>query len=255
MNKNAVADEVFLPQKWRMLFQMLRKKQQRKRLFQSDLFFQEVMKRSLLPCKSLESLVKKPPAIVLREFFSRNGNLSPYELIAIATLVADRKPLRILEIGTFDGNTTLQIALNAPSEAIIHTLDLPKGQVETKEPVLQSDFQFIEDARKEERKFIQSEVAHKVRQHFGDSTCFDFSAFTQSGPLDLIFIDGGHSYECVKKDTENALAVVAKNGMILWHDFTPHFAGVYRFLSELARKEALVHIAGTNLVLLDRAVQ
>lgn len=249
MAKNAVEDEVFVPKKWKILLQLLRKKQKRTRLFRSDLFFQEVMKSSPIPCRSIDEIVKKSPKIVLENFFSRNGNLSPYEIIAIASIVADRAPMRLLEIGTFDGNTTLQMALNAPEEAIIHTLDLPKGEVETAQPVLQSDYLFIEDAAKEERKFLVSSVSYKVQQHFGDSTKVSFELFAKDGPLDLIFIDGGHSYECVKSDTEKALKVVSEKGIILWHDFTPHFAGVYSFLCELSKTMELVHIAGTNLVL------
>jgi len=252
MIKNAVEDEVFVPKKWKILFQLLRKKQRRTRLFRSDLFFQEVMKNSPIPCRALDTIVAKSSKIGLEDFFSRNGNLSPYEIIAISSIVADRAPMRLLEIGTFDGNTTLQMALNAPREAIIHTLDLPQGEVETAQPVLESDYQFIEDAAKEERKFLKSSVSHKVQQHFGDSTKLDFELFTEDGPLDLIFIDGGHSFECVKSDTEKALKVISENGVILWHDFTPHFAGVYSFLCELSKTLELVHIAGTNLVLLDR---
>ncbi|NGX48398.1 MAG: hypothetical protein K1000chlam3_01789, partial [Chlamydiae bacterium] len=139
-------------------------------------------------------------------------------------------------------------ALNAPDDAIIHTIDLPTGKMETREPVLESDLQFICDETKETRKFQDSSIKHKVRQHFGDSTAYDFSRFTENGPLDFIFIDGGHSYECVKSDTQNALQVLNPSGCILWHDFTPHFGGVFRFLCELSQTYSLIHIGGTNLV-------
>ena len=38
---------------------------------------------------------------------------------------------------------------------------------------------------------------------------------------DLIFIDGGHTYTCIKNDTdEKSLEMIKENGLILWHDFS-----------------------------------
>lgn len=34
----------------------------------------------------------------------------------------------------------------------------------------------------------------------------------------VIFLDGDHSYNQVKKDTENALLHLETNGLIIWHD-------------------------------------
>ena len=242
--------KVFDHQKWkrRVLLKLLRKKGFRNRFFHSDFFYQQILDVSTIPCKRLDELIDCP-RLYFENFFSRNGNLSPYEVLSIAAIVGEKKPKRLLEIGTFDGNTTLQMALNAPDDALIHTIDLPVGETETKEPVLESDLQFICDEKKQTRKFQGSTVAHKIQQHFGDSTEYDFSRFTEDGPLDFIFIDGGHSYECVKSDTQNALQVLQSGGVILWHDFTPHFGGVFQFLCELSQNLSLTHIEGTNLVL------
>ncbi len=224
----------------------LRKKGFRKKLYQSDFFYQQIP--SNIPKRPLEDLIECPK-LQLSNFFSRNGNLSSYELLAIASIASSRGARRLLEIGTFDGNTTLQLALNTPEDAVIHTIDLPEGDSATKEPVLESDLQFIADPSKMERKFLGTSVAHKVVQHLGDSTSYDFAQFAKEGSLDFIFIDGGHSYECVKSDTKNAWKVLAQSGCILWHDFTPHFGGVYQFLHELSETHDLIHIEGTNLVI------
>ena len=37
---------------------------------------------------------------------------------------------------------------------------------------------------------------------------------------DFCFIDGGHSYECIKADTENSLRILSSNGAIVWDDYT-----------------------------------
>jgi len=250
MLAKTVKHEIFDHSKWKriILLKLLRKKSFRKKLFHSEFFYEQIMAQSPIPRRSLGD-VADPAKLILENFFSRNGNLSPYELLTIASVIKNRSPQRLLEIGTFDGNTTLQMALNCPDNAIIHTIDLPAGEFETTAPVLESDLQFMADERKQIRKFQGSSVAHKVRQHFGDSTNFDFSKFTEEGLLDVIFVDGGHSYACVKSDTQNALNSLSDNGCILWHDFTPHFGGVFQFLLELSKTLPLVHIEGTNLVI------
>ncbi|MDN3505748.1 MAG: class I SAM-dependent methyltransferase [Simkaniaceae bacterium] len=248
-----IKHEIFDHKKWKrkVLLKLLRKKSFRKKFCQSEFFYEQVMHRSPISKRNVEELTG-PVKLTLENFFSRNGNLSPYEVIAITSLIAKRNPKRLLEIGTFDGNTTLQMALNSADDALIHTIDLPEGELETRAPVLDSDLQFIADEKKQIRKFQGTLVAHKVHQHFGDSTNYDFSKFTKEGSLDFIFVDGGHSYPCVQSDTENALKSLAKDGCILWHDFTPHFGGVFQFLTELSQKLPLVHIEGTNLVMYRR---
>ena len=52
-------------------------------------------------------------------------SMTPSEVLAIGAMVRVLKPERILEIGTFEGNTTVNLAANAPSSARVFTLDLP----------------------------------------------------------------------------------------------------------------------------------
>ena len=57
------------------------------------------------------------------------------------------------------------------------------------------------------------------------------------GPYDLIFIDGGHSYETVKKDFNNYSRVLKKNGVIIMHDiFSDTVLGVPRFWKQIKKK-------------------
>ncbi len=55
--------------------------------------------------------------------------------------------------------------------------------------------------------------------HFcGDSKTFDFNNIKDK--VDLVFIDGDHSYEGVRKDTENIFSFIDKeNSVVVWHDF------------------------------------
>lgn len=252
MQPNTVKHLVAYHRSWkRRALRMLLRKKNRRRFFGNaylrEFFFQKVKENSLLPAKPLSALVDFSEQVVLKNFSSRNGNLSAYEVLVIATLVAHKKPLNVLEIGTFDGNTTLQMALNISKMGKIHTIDLPKDQLQTHQPILDSDLAFIQDEVKHCRKFEGTTLEKKIIQHFGDSTAYDFNRF--NGPHDFVFIDGGHSYECVASDTENALKHLSEKGWILWHDFTPLFGGVYQFLNELAKDYPLIHIEETNLAL------
>ena len=85
------------------------------------------------------------------------------------------------------------------------------------------------------------------RQLYGDSSTFDFSA--HHGRAGLVFVDGSHAYEYVVADSETARALVAPNGIVLWHDYGV-WEGVTRALEELEAKGrlGLRHIRGTSLV-------
>ena len=206
-----------------------------------------ILKTSQVKSLNVFELIDPKTEAILSNFQLKEGNVSYYELLIISSLVAFHKPKVVLEIGTFNGNTTLQMALNAPKEAIIHTLDLPPFEVTTKEPILKSDLPFVFEKEKKVRKYIKSQIEHKIKQYLGDSTAYNFKLFTKEGLPEFVFIDGGHSYECVKSDTKKALEILAPGGIIIWHDFIPHYEGIYRYLHELSQELPLVHIKGTSL--------
>lgn len=214
----------------------------------SFMYKEGVLRKVAIEQKTLNEIVDIDKQIMLQNFCVREGNVSFFELMAIAVLITNCKPKNLIEIGTFDGNTTLQMALNTTEDAVIHTIDLPEGEATTYLPILEDDVKFVQDQRKETRKYLGSSVERRIIQHFGDSTTYDFKKFTKSGSIDFCFIDAGHSYECVKSDTENVLKILSPNGIILWHDFTPNCPGVYKYLCELSQLHSLVHISGTNLV-------
>src|SRR5207249_4338025 len=51
--------------------------------------------------------------IELRKCFPQHGNMTGEEIILLCVIVRWAKPSRIFEFGTFNGNTTLQLAANA----------------------------------------------------------------------------------------------------------------------------------------------
>jgi predicted O-methyltransferase YrrM len=205
----------------------------------------------MLPSVAIEKLTFDETGVVLPEPIAADGNVTLLELLVIARLVRERRPLAIFEIGTFDGRTTLALAENSLPDARIHTLDLPAGSA-TALDLAPMERQFVEKPRSGAR--LQGrEAGKKVIQLFGDSATFDFSAHS----ADFVFVDGSHAYEYVKRDSLSALRLVGEaRGTIVWHDYGV-WDGVTRALNELSRTDArfadLRAISGTSLVILDRA--
>src|SRR5438046_9032521 len=140
---------------------------------------------------------------VLRAFDrSIETSLTPHEALALSAIVRFTHPKRVLEIGTFDGNTTLNLAANAPPDAVITTVDLPPnwtGALTYPVPDLLDNFTGPASAA---AQFRDTAYANKIRQVYGDSAAIAWTGL--GGPFDLIFIDGSHSYDYVKSDTRHA---------------------------------------------------
>jgi predicted O-methyltransferase YrrM len=173
------------------------------------------------------------------------GFVVPYTLLA--TIVSALQPKKIFETGTFRGVAALTMALNAP-EAEIYTLDLPEqhstAEVET---LSKGDKEWVRLSRTSIGfAFAGHPAAARVHQLYGNSLAFDPPAVLAN--TDLCFIDGGHSYECIKADTETALKILSPNGVIVWDDYTWFIDGVSEYLTELRKTLPLHRIAGSQLV-------
>ena len=186
-------------------------------------------------------------SVSFENFFSVDGNVTLPELVFIATLARIKAPKRVVEIGTFDGNTTLQLAVNTPDDTEIYTLDLPIG-LDTSPGVDGQDARYIVSDLRVQRRFLNTRFHNRIRQCYGDSLLYDFAQFAEGGKPDFIFIDAGHSYECVRNDTEKSLEILAPGGTIVWQDFGSSWPGVYQYLAELSGRLNLLHIEETSLV-------
>ena len=66
--------------------------------------------------------------------------------------------------------------------------------------------------------------------------------------MDLVFIDGCHQFEYVKKDSINSFEILNKNGFLVWHDYG--FVGdVSMFVDQWAKQNdrKIKRIAGTRI--------
>ncbi len=179
-----------------------------------------------------------------QDFKYQDGNVSFPELTILAAIARIHKPKVVFEFGTGDGLTTLHLALNGHPDAHIYTLDLPKDVREFQLPLDPGDHLFIKSRIVRDRSIKSSHVKN-IEQFLVDSAFFDTTSLR--GKIDLLFIDGAHSYEYVQSDTRKALEMLAKDGVIVWHDYLV-WNGVTDYLNELSVKRKLFHIAGTSLV-------
>jgi predicted O-methyltransferase YrrM len=62
--------------------------------------------------------------------------------------------------------------------------------------------------------------------------------------IDLLFIDGDHTYEGVKKDFINYENLVNKNGFIVLDDYEPKYPGILKFVEEYIKKNKNYEIIG-----------
>jgi len=208
-----------------------------------------------LDLDGLSRLMGKRESCLELRFDSRYGNINLLESVALSYVVRAAEPRTVFEIGTFDGFSTYHLAKNSGKDTRIYTLNLPveEGAAESFSPYSLIEYRGDSSTHAELRDrglgsiYKATDAAYKVAQLFGDSLTYDYTPFL--GQVDLIFIDGGHSYRHVTSDTDNALRMVSDRGIIVWHDFNTQHRDIHRFLRRLGRRKKLYHIIDTRLVL------
>ena len=212
--------------------------------------------------KDKGTIVKKLPVVSLAEITgtiepllleteARDGNVTPEELVVLASFAKKFQPRRIFEIGTFDGRTSLNLIANAAPDAELYTLDLPKSAITSTELRIKTgDRKFI-DKPSSGSRFVGTSYAPRIHQIYADSAKYDYSALHNS--MDLIFVDGAHSYEYVMNDTEKVWPLLKNGkGIILWHDYGWHevILALNEFYTQDSRFSKLMHIEGTTIACL-----
>jgi len=178
----------------------------------------------------------------------------PNETQILATVTCELKPRTVFEIGTYNGFTALHFAYNTPDDSKIYTLDLPPDfEIRDKGHYSYDDFLVVELSKKNvaRRVYKSNPMGRKIVELFGDSEKFDYSPYY--GKIDLVFIDGNHSYAYVKSDTENAFRMLSDRGVIIWHDFDYIIhRDVFKYLNQLSRERKIHSIPHTRFAIYGR---
>ena len=204
-----------------------------------------------LPISAFGREVIDPRPIRLLETRKNTGDVGLAELAVLASAAAAaRSGDQIIEIGTFDGRTTLNLAVNAPAHLHVFTLDLPPDAA-PKFDLAPGERAYVEKPRSG-RRFLEAppewaDATRRITQLMGDSAAFDWSAHI--GRAGLVFVDGSHAHDYVIADSDTAFRLLANKGMVIWHDYGV-WEGVTRALDEIeaSRHLGLRHVRGTSLV-------
>lgn len=152
-------------------------------------------------------------------FDAYRGSLAPrqsrWEFQWFVDEVARRRPRTVVEIGTSRGGSLLGLCRAAADDATVVSVDIPaglggSGYPRWKEDVLHAFAKPGQDL-------------HLVRADSAERTTVERVAEILDGrPLDLLFIDGDHSYEGVRADWEGYSPMVGPGGVAILHDVLPN---------------------------------
>lgn len=168
------------------------------------------------------------------------------EFLEFARVVADAKPRAALEIGTYRGGTLFVIAKLAAPDATIISIDLPTT---TLGPLVRSAQAPILS------RFVHAgQKLHLVRENSHEiQTRLHISEILAGRELDLLFIDGDHSYAGVKGDFDMYSPLVRRGGLVAFHDIAGtslhDTAGVRKFWAEVKcsyQNLEIIHERGHN---------
>jgi hypothetical protein len=176
------------------------------------------------------------------------GDIRPYWYMGC--LAAAKRPNLVFEIGTYLGASALTFALNSSPDCHIITVDLPDGQENRSTTTLsKGDKALVKRASNNVGAAFHGHRLEKcITQLRLNSVTMNILEHLHGRTVDIFFIDGGHSYECVSKDTETALSALSPDGLVLWDDYNWIFPDLRGFLQGVARTRPLVRIAGTQYV-------
>jgi len=114
-------------------------------------------------------------------------------------MIRDTATGQYVEVGTFHGASAYAASFNAE---LVDTIDIYVWRPQIGLDLLPRD---------------------NIARFLG--TADDFIKEFQN-PIDVLFIDGSHEYDYVKRDIAALCPLVKKNGIVMFHDYHPQSAGV-----------------------------
>jgi len=165
-----------------------------------------------------------------------SGNISMTELFYLVMTVRLFKPAMIMEFGTYNGRSTLNMAIN--TEGTITTVDLPRSKK------LRTSYPLAREKDLDESGYVglkhklwqgqDKEITSRIVQVWQDTAKLKFERYMNK--YGFIFIDASHTKDNCKNDSYNAHKMKTRHGIIYWHDYNG-WPGVTEALNEYYEEE------------------
>ena len=156
------------------------------------------------------------------------------ELTAFAKIVGARHPRRILEIGTAQGGMFWLLCRLAARDCVLISLDLPSDERFSGGNQQTPDLAAMRCARQTVHSILGNSHSPDMPDQVGK--------ILNGELLDLLFIDGDHTYTGVRSDYLMYHPLVRPGGLVAFHDIVKSAwegCEVDRFWAELAREQDL----------------
>lgn len=158
-----------------------------------------------LPTVDLLDLFEGKFDVELNKYTYLENTSTVIDLAILKELAKRMNQCNYFEIGSLRGESLFNV-----SEVAKHCTSLTLSQQQMK------DFNFKPSLLKSANIF-SSDIKNLTLIE-DNSLTYDFSKL---GKFDLIFIDGDHTYNGVKSDTQNVFKhLIHENSIIVWHDYT-----------------------------------
>lgn len=158
----------------------------------------------------------------------------PNEYARLLIYLKEYNAKSYLELGIGQGGSFLLNTLFQPTTKICHAVDncdyqVHHAQFSDQTTLINSRIKYLQD------KNIEKDI--KFINNFTDKF---FKENTQN--YDVIFIDADHSYDGVKKDFLNAIKILNKSGILIFHDINNTHTGVKKLWDELESDKKIKEI-------------
>ena len=144
----------------------------------------------------------------------------PSELAGLLEYVREQRPRTVLEIGTAGGGTFCGFAAFAAADALLVSVDLRHGEFGGGYPSWRAPLYRSFATRAQRISLIEGD-SHSEESLAAVTDALDGRL------VDLLFIDGDHTYPGVRADFETYSQLVAPGGLIALHDIAPEKPSAY----------------------------
>ena len=175
----------------------------------------------------------------IKNYTFLEGTSLDIDIALLKSLARQFEVCHYLELGSWRGESLANVA-----EVAVQCVSISLSDADLQKLGFSADFISI-------NRFFSKSLSNVT--HIGhDTRTFNFQNLNQK--FDLIFVDADHSYESVKRDTQNVFLLLKdENSIIVWHDYgystervrPPVLAGILDGLPDDEAREKVLHVSNT----------